>query len=367
MRSSWIVLIAVFATVWACLAKSPSKLNPAQAQNNVQKNVLKNLLPDEQNSIKIYQDVAPAVVNVSNVRNVKSGFFFDMDEQQVPAGSGTGFVWNEDGYIVTNYHVVANGDKFYITFQNDNTRYEASIQGVEPSKDTAVLKLGKKRPKKLTPVLVGSSEDLMVGQKAVAIGNPFGFDHTMTVGSISALGRQIDGVGGVKINEMIQTDASINPGNSGGPLLNSRGHLIGMNTLIVSRSGSSAGLGFAVPVDSIKRIVPEIIEHGKVIRPGLGFVPLEERYKEYFGIKKGMVIKSVLKDGGAEKAGLQGITQDRRGYYLGDIILSVDGKPVNNLDEIYHLLENYKVGNTVEVEYLRDEKKRKTKVTLVQL
>ena len=221
--------------------------------------------------------------------------------------------------------------------------------------DIAVLKLTE-TPKRLSPLRVGTSKNLRVGQKTLAIGNPFGLDHTMTVGIVSAVGRKVEGIGGVKIHDMIQTDAAINPGNSGGHLINSNGELIGMNTQILSGSGTSSGVGFAVPIDTVKRIVPELIKHGKVIRPGLGIGILPEHIKDRFGVKKGIVISHVDPKGGAAKAGLQGVGQDKWGnIYLGDIILKIDNKQVNSYDDIYHALDKYKIGDTVKVEVLRDE------------
>ncbi|MCY4523814.1 MAG: trypsin-like peptidase domain-containing protein, partial [Halobacteriovoraceae bacterium] len=244
-------------------------------------------------------------------------------------------------------------------FYQDKKQYRAKVVGKEPKKDMAVLKL-QEMPKKLHPITVGSSKNLQAGQKTIAIGSPFGLNNTITQGIVSALNRKIDGIGGVKIHGMIQTDAAINPGNSGGPLLNSQGHLIGMNTLIYSKSGSSAGVGFAVPVDTIKRIVPQLIKHGRIIRPVLGVLIFDQRY---FNMEKGIVIKSTLSGGPAQKAGLKGTRRDRYGRLkLGDIILKIDNKKVNKLDDIYHVLEKYKVGDTVQVTFLRDKKIQKVKL-----
>lgn len=323
------------------------------------------LLESEKNTINIFKENVKSVVNVSNIKNIRrGGFFSGYDEMEVPAGQGSGFVWDKDGHIVTNFHVVQGGDSFLISFHKDSKQYKAKFVGGEPKKDIAVLKLIEK-PKNLIPLKVGNSKDLQVGQKALAIGNPFGLDHTITSGIISALGRRIKGYAGVTIQGMIQTDCSINPGNSGGPLLDSQGHLIGVNTMIFSASGSSAGVGFAVPVGTVKSIVPQLIKNGKVTRPGLGIGLLEDHVKLYFGIEEGIVIKSVLDDGPAKKAGLKGMGRDRSGRYIfGDIILKVAGEKVNTFDDIYQVLEKYKVGDTVEVEYLRDGKTKKLKLKL---
>ena len=331
---------------------------PAFAQN-------KALLEVEEKTIALYRDVLPSVVNVSNIKLARD---FIHRTVEIPQGAGSGFVWDTRGHIVTNFHVVQGGNDFVITFQNDPKQYRASLVGVEPKKDIAVLKL-KELPAKLVPIRPGSSKDLQVGQMTFAIGSPFGLDHTLTTGIVSALGRKIDGIGGVKIHDMIQTDAAINMGNSGGPLLNSQGYLIGMNTVIFSTSGSSAGLGFAVPADTIKLIVPELIQHGKIIRPGIGIGIMPEGAKQRLGLDdKGVIISYVDENGPAGKAGLQGMTQDRFGrVYLGDVILKVAGKEVNSLDDIYHVLEQSKIGDTVEVQYLRKGKPNTVKVKLQAL
>lgn len=323
------------------------------------------LLSIEEKTIEIYRTALPSTVNVSNVKLARNLFHGDVE---IPQGAGSGFVWDKKGHIVTNYHVVRGGNTFVVTFHNDTKQYKAEIVGTAPHKDIAVLKLSE-QPATLTPIKLGNSKNLSVGQYSFAIGSPFGLDYTLTTGVVSALGRQIDGIGGVKIHDMIQTDAAINMGNSGGPLLNSSAELIGMNTVIFSTSGSSAGLGFAVPADTIKEVVPQLIEHGKVIRPGLGIGIVPETMKErLLSDSRGIIISHVDEKGGAAKAGLRGLTHDRFGrMYLGDIILKVNGKNVNNLDDIYQILERKQVGDTVEVEYRREGKIQKAKVKLQAL
>lgn len=324
------------------------------------------LLEDERNTMSVFEQSVSSVVNVSNMRIARRGFF-DLDPMTIPAGAGSGFIWDDQGHIVTNFHVIANGDTFLISFHEDSNQYEAELIGAEPRKDVAVLKL-KERPKGLSPVKLGTSSNLRIGQKAMAIGNPFGLDHSITTGIVSATDRKIQGIANVRIHGMIQTDASINPGNSGGPLFDSQGKVIGMNTMIYSSTGSSAGVGFAVPIDTIKMIVPQLIEHGKVIRPGLGIGVLPDHVRRRFGIDKGIVITSVDPTSGAAEAGLKGIQQDRRGRYrVGDVILAINDKPVDVFDDIFHALEHYKVGDTVEVTYLRDSKERKTKIRLTAI
>lgn len=323
------------------------------------------LLPVETKTIDIYRKAVPSTVNVSNIKLSRNMFY---GEVEIPQGQGSGFVFDTNGHIITNFHVVQGGDNFVVTFYNDPKQYKAKLVGVAPDKDIAVLKLAE-LPKKLSPVEFGSSKDLQVGQSSFAIGSPFGLDYTLTTGVISALGRKIDGIGGVKINDMIQTDAAINMGNSGGPLLDSGARLIGMNTVIFSTSGSSAGLGFAVPSDTIKVVVPQLIQHGKLIRPGLGIgiVP-DSMKKRILGNDKGIVVSYVDDKGSASKAGIQGMTQDQFGRtYLGDIILSVDGQDVNNLDDIYQVLDKHKIGDEVMVKYRREGKTLATKVKLQAL
>jgi len=310
------------------------------------------MLENEVNNINVYNATAPSVVNVTAIKQSRS-IFRSVDE---PSG-GSGFVWDKKGHIVTNYHVVSNA-RIFITFKDNNKQYEAKVIGRAPRKDIAVLKID--APAELLhPIKPGNSTDLLVGQKTLALGNPFGLDHTLTTGIISALNRKIDGVGGVEIHGIIQTDASINPGNSGGPLLDSRGNLIGMNTAIISNSGSSSGLGFAVPADTIKNIVPQLIEHGKEIRPTLGIIP-DQRIR----LNRGLAIKVVVSKN-ARDAGLRGITRDNWGrLYIGDIITEINGKDINSYNDLYHCLEQYKIGDEVEVTYFRGRKKLSTKITL---
>lgn len=323
------------------------------------------LLSIEEKTIEIYRTALPSTVNVTNIKLAQNLFHGDVE---IPQGAGSGFVWDKEGHIVTNFHVVQGGNNFVVTFHNDAKQYKAKLVGSAPHKDIAVLKLSE-LPKNLTPIKLGSSKNLLVGQSSFAIGSPFGLDYTLTTGVVSALGRKIDGIGGVKINDMIQTDAAINMGNSGGPLLNSSAQLIGMNTVIFSTSGSSAGLGFAVPSDTIQVVVPQLIKDGKLTRPGLGIGLVPENMKiRLMGESKGIIISHIDEQGGAAKAGLKGLTHDRYGrMYLGDIILKVEGQTVNSLDDIYQILETKKVGDQVEVEYRREGKIQKTKVTLQAL
>ncbi|MFA6316339.1 MAG: trypsin-like peptidase domain-containing protein [Elusimicrobiota bacterium] len=322
------------------------------------------LLPDEENTIKVFNDVSPAVVFVTNIAVERS---FYLDEFAIPQGSGSGFIWDRAGHVVTNYHVVANGDIFLVKLK-DHTELRARLVGIEPRKDIAVLKIDAPQ-EKLRVLPLGDSSSLQVGQKAVAIGNPFGLDNTLTTGIISALGRQMEGIGGVTIRDLIQTDAAINPGNSGGPLLDSDGRLIGVNTMMVSRSGSSAGIGFAVPVAFVKKIVPQLIKYGKVIQPGMGVSILTEGQKYYYlGAIRGVVVREVTPGGPADRAGMRGMRRDFSGrMLLGDIIVGINDDQVANYDDMYNALDRCKVGDKVAVKVIRDDRKRTFQVELVNV
>ena len=246
----------------------------------------------------------------------------------------------------------------------DGEQREARLVGKEEAKDIAVLRI-EGNPSGLNPLSAGESVSLLVGQKPIAIGNPFGFDHTVTTGIVSALGRSILGSGQVTIRDMIQTDASINPGNSGGPLLNSQGELIGMNTVIATRTGQYSGVGFAVPVDTIKKIVPQIIEFGRVIRPGLGVSFLPERYARRARIE-GLAILEVPEGSAAYKAGLRGLDRDSRGrLYARDVLTAIDDLPIKSYDDYYNALDSYKVGDRVLLTVMRGDRERKINFTLV--
>ena len=322
------------------------------------------LLPDEENTIKVFKDASPSVVYVTNMA---VGHDMYMDELAVPQGTGSGFVWDREGHVVTNYHVVRGGNAFLVTLK-DQTQLEAEVVGVEPRKDIAVLKV-RKGKEKLQPLVLGRSETIQVGQKTVAIGNPFGLDNTVTTGIVSALGRQVVGIGGVTIHDMIQTDAAINPGNSGGPLLDSDGRLVGMNAMIYSGSGYSAGIGFAVPVSFIRRIVPQLIKYGKTIQPGIGVSVLPEGQKyQLLGELDGVVVRDVQLGSPAARAGMRGIRRDAGGRYaLGDIIVGINDKKIKDYDDLYNTLDVFKVGDNVTLHTLREGKKRAYQVQLINV
>ncbi len=319
------------------------------------------LTAEEKTNVAIYERAAPGVVHVTNV--AEQGSPLSLDLQRIPKGTGSGFMWDKDGHIVTNSHVVEGADAVRVTLA-DGSSYDARKVWSYPEKDIAVVWIDAPKAK-LHPVLVGTSHDLKVGQVTYAIGNPFGLDQTMTTGIVSALGREIGSGDGHPIHGAIQTSAPINPGNSGGPLLDSAGRLIGMTTMIVSPSGASAGIGFAIPVDEINEIVPQLIRHGKVVRPQFGVQIAEDQLARQLGIEQGALIVKVVKDGPAAQAGLQGTRRAPSGrILLGDVILAVDGKAITQGKDLFAALERYQVGDAVTVTILRDEQRQDVKVTL---
>jgi S1-C subfamily serine protease len=306
-------------------------------------------IEDERNTIAVFEAAGPATVFVTQSQAVRNRFTARVD--QLPAGSGSGFIWDGEGHVVTNFHVVAQGQSFTVAL-DDGKIFTATLVGGDPNRDIAVLKIeGKDRD--LTPVsLLPPEQHLVVGQKALAIGNPFGLDHSLTVGVVSALDREVVGFGGVTIRDMIQTDASINPGNSGGPLLDSGGRLIGMNTMIFSKSGASAGIGFAVPVSTIRRLVPEIIQFGKPRRAGLGIEIVGDHIARRAGIE-GVAIREVRPEGPAAKAGLHGLSVKDDQVVLGDVIVGIDDYPVENYDDLFNALDHFGPGDSVGVKVRR--------------
>jgi S1-C subfamily serine protease len=335
------------------------------------------LLDSEKNTIEVFKDSSSLVVSVDSTRVAAD--FFNMNYQEVPTGSGSGFIWDEKGHVITNFHVIQNalatGSHITITTK-DNIEYKAKIIGSEPRKDIAVLELKnyKSTDQKGFKYKIANSKNLQVGQKVLAIGNPFGFEQTLTQGIVSAVDRSMPSImPSVTIRDMIQTDASINPGNSGGPLIDSRGQLLGMNTAIISGSGSSAGIGFAVPSNTIHRIVNQIIEHGKVIQPGIGIVPLDNyrtkllsRYG--YSFDSGVIIESVTPNTPAAQAGLMGLEfNKRKGLILGDIITEIDNKKIKDFDDLYNLLSEKNVGEKVKIKIKRKNKILSKEISLQEL
>jgi S1-C subfamily serine protease len=317
------------------------------------------LAPDEQATIELFKRVAPSVVFVTSLSRYRD--FWSMNVAEVPQGAGTGFVWDASGYIVTNFHVIAEASTVQVTL-DDQTVLPARVVGVAPDKDLAVLRVQPRAP--LRPIDVGSSADLVVGQSSYAIGNPFGLDHTLTTGVVSALGRTITAVNGREIDGCIQTDAAINPGNSGGPLLDSAGRLIGVNTMIKSPSGASAGIGFAVTVDTVNQVVPQLIQHGRLMRPILGVRLADDRMVRRLGLE-GVMLGTVERAGPAGRAGLRGMRETPDGRVSpGDVLVAIDGVAVKKTDDLLSALEKRRPGDVVVVTYLRDRARYETRVTL---
>ncbi|MGH7844302.1 MAG: S1C family serine protease [Candidatus Binatia bacterium] len=315
---------------------------------------------EEKSTIGLFRQASPAVVHITTIAVRRD--LFTLNLLQIPEGMGSGFIWDESGNIVTNFHVIQNAAGAEVTLA-DHSHWKARLVGVAPDKDLAVIKIDAPR-ERLRPIPIGSSKDLLVGQKVFAIGNPFGLDQTLTRGIISALGREIDSVTRRPIQGVIQTDAAINPGNSGGPLLDSAGRLIGMNTAIYSPSGTSSGIGFAIPVDTINRLVPELIRFGKITRPGLGVQVAEDQIAQQWGLP-GPLVVDVLQGSAAARAGIRPTRRDANGRVrLGDVVIAIDGKKITSSNELFLLLERYKVGDTVSVTLLRDGKQEQVKVTL---
>jgi S1-C subfamily serine protease len=318
---------------------------------------------DERNSISVFEAVAPSTVFVTNKRVVVDPFRRSMEE--TPQGTGSGFLWDAKGHVVTNHHVVQGAQALSVTLFDHRT-YDARVVGTDPQKDIAVLEL-QGAPGNLHPIRAEKGIELAVGQKTLAIGNPFGLDQTLTTGIVSALGRSVPGDHGVTIRDMVQTDAAINPGNSGGPLLDSSGRLIGMNTMIFSRTGASAGIGFAVPVSSILRVVPQIIKGGKSDQIGIGVViDPDQRLERNYRIR-GVLVLRVAENGPAAKAGLQGTTLARGGVSFGDIIVGIDAEPVNDYDDLYTILDRHQPGDTVKLSVVRGEQRLEIPIRLVLL
>lgn len=308
---------------------------------------------DEQNNIEVYKAIAPGVVYIQSTTMVRD--FFGLSAEPVE-GAGSGSIIDQEGDILTNFHVIANAEKLTVNF-GSGKNYPARVVGKDPDTDLAVIRLLEPPKETITIVPLGDSDRLVVGQKVLAIGNPFGLDRTLTVGVISGLQRPIRAQNGRQIEGAIQTDASINPGNSGGPLLDSHGRMIGINSQIASPSGASAGVGFAIPVNIAKRIVPQLVRNGYVQRPKLGISTRDVESlasQVQLPVSYGVIIWNVQPGSAAAGAGLRGLVQTEDGdVELGDIIVGLDGEKVGNNDDLYRFLDKHQVGDTVNVEIVR--------------
>ena len=320
------------------------------------------LAADEQSTIALFRAASPAVVYITNIEVRRN--LFSLNIHEIPKGTGSGFIWDKQGRVVTNYHVIESASRVEVTLA-DRSTWPATLVGVAPDKDLAVLQISAPA-EKLHPLPIGESHNLLVGQKVFAIGNPFGLDQTLTSGIVSAIGREIQSATGRTIKGVIQTDAAINPGNSGGPLLDSAGRLIGVNTAIYSPSGGSAGIGFAVPVDEVSEVIPEIILHGRLIRPGLGISVADDQIARRVGVT-GVLVMNVQRGSSAEGAGLRGTRRIGGEIVLGDIILAVDGRKVSSYDDLRNAMDPYKVGDTVVLTIERDERQMQLSVVLEEV
>jgi S1-C subfamily serine protease len=315
---------------------------------------------EERTTIALFRQASPSVVFITTLARQRD--FFSLNIAEIPQGSGSGFIWDQEGHIITNFHVIQGASRARVTLA-DHSVWDAQLVGVAPDHDLAVLYI--KAPKnQLRPLAIGTSADLEVGQTVLAIGNPFGLDQTLTTGIISALGREINATTGRTIAGVIQTDAAINPGNSGGPLLDSAGRLIGVNTAIFSPSGSSSGIGFAVPVDTVNRMVPQLIRQGEITRAGLGVRIGDDRVSRRLNLP-GVLIIEVEKGSAAEAAGLRSTRVDAKGgVKLGDVIMAIDGERIETSNDLFNAMEKRAVGETVKVTVLRGETRLSTPVTL---
>ena len=310
---------------------------------------------DEQNSIEVYKTLSPGVAFITST-SYQEDFWGGVQEGK---GSGSGSVIDNQGHILTNYHVIEDSQKLTVSLGGDKV-YPAKIIGGDPDTDLAVIKI-EPPASGLTVVPLGDSDKLSVGQKVLAIGNPFGLDRTLTTGVISGLQRPIRARNNRPIEGAIQTDASINPGNSGGPLLDKFGRMIGINSQILSPAGGSVGVGFAIPVNIAKRVVPQLVQYGEVRRPKLGANLYSVEQLSNQGLRlpvdKGLLVRSSLPGGPADRAGIRGISQTSNGeMVLGDIITSIDGEKLSDLDDLYRFLDKKQIGDTVQVEVYRNNR-----------
>ncbi len=312
------------------------------------------LTEGELRTIRIFEDASPSVVFITTVDHVRN--LWTRNVMRVRRGTGSGFIWDEAGHVVTNYHVIRGAREALVTLA-DQRSYPARLVGASPEHDLAVLRIDVEFDHP-PPVPIGSSADLRVGQSVLAIGNPFGLDHTLTTGVISALGRTIDNERGGIIEDLIQTDAAINPGNSGGPLLDSAGRLIGINTAIVSPSGTYAGIGFAVPVDTVNRVVPNIVAHGRYLRPTLGISADDALSRRLLSSLEldGILVLRVARGSGAAASGIRAtrITPNG-GVILGDVITEIDGEQVSSFGELVNKLDRYTIGNEIALTIWRND------------
>jgi S1-C subfamily serine protease len=354
-----VLLIAVSLVAWRGTQDLRKGANQAQAEPRAIAPRAE-LLAEEKTTMALFRESSPSVVHITTLARRTDVFTFNIME--IPQGTGSGFVWDNQGHIVTNFHVLLNADAAQVTL-SDHSPWDAELVGAAADQDLAVLRI--EAPEDLLrPIAVGTSNDLGVGQKVFAIGNPFGLDQSLTTGVISALGREIDSPTKRTIRDVIQTDAAINPGNSGGPLLDSSGRLIGVNTAIYNPSLSYGGIGFAIPVDIVNWVVPELIRHGRITRPDLGAQLAVDGLNRELRLP-GVLVLGVPPGRAAEKAGLRPTRRDARGrVLLGDIIVAIAGEPVATTNELLHALERHRVGETITITVLRGDQRVDVPITL---
>jgi S1-C subfamily serine protease len=350
--------LALLAATIACFDPWEAAPAPLQIREVTPRGPLS---ADEQNNIAVFRNISPSVVHITTLGLATD--LFTLDVTQVPRGTGTGIIWDGQGHIVTNYHVIRDASAARVTLA-DRSTWKAELVGASPDRDLAVLRI--KAPKeKLKPILLGESSNLQVGQKVYAIGNPFGLDQTLTAGIVSALNREIQSATLRPIHRVIQTDAAINPGNSGGPLLDSAGRLIGVNTAIYSPSGAYAGIGFAIPVDAVRRIVPRLIRDGNLIRPAIGIHGASDDVRQALGLPPGVVIVGVERDSPASRAGIRPFYRDEDGsIVMGDELTAINGSPVASDDELLSALEDLQAGDKISVTILRNGQKLDKSIVL---
>jgi S1-C subfamily serine protease len=367
MKLRWTLALFMAMAVGAAAALAAVRLlhpsvAPSLAPPPLSAAALEGLEPGETRDIQVFRQTTPSVVFITTARLRRD--LFSADVYATPQASGSGFVWDHAGHIVTNFHVVESGDAFVVGLA-DGSEWPAQVVGVAPDKDLAVLRI-EVPAGGLVPVVPATSEGLLVGQRVLAVGNPFGLDHTLTVGVVSALGREIRSPGGRLIHDIIQTDAAINPGNSGGPLLDSRGRVIGVNSAIYSQSGSSAGIGFAIPIDTVKRLVPQLIARGAPIQAGIGASFVPEAFTRRTGLD-GVALLEVFPGGPAAAAGLQGLRRTSRGgIAVGDRVVGVDGRAVATSDELLDAFDAKGVGGAVKLTVARGGERRDVELRLVE-
>ena len=353
-----IVLLIAFANAAYAQPQARSARAASEPRPVAQRGAL---TAEERTTMDIFEDAAPSVVYITTVQHVRD--FWSRNVMRVPQGTGSGFIWDGDGHVVTNYHVVQGAQEALVTLA-DQRSYPARLVGASPAHDLAVLRI--EVPVDAPPPLpIGTSSDLRVGQHVLAIGNPFGLDHTLTTGVISALNRSIEDERGGDIENLIQTDAAINPGNSGGPLIDSAGRLVGINTMIFSPSGAYAGIGFAVPVDTVNRVVPRLITYGRYVRPTLGISANDQVSRRLLDGEPGIVVLHVEPGSPADRAGLRAAQMTSAGRVaLGDSIIALDGEPVADFGDLVSLLDERVFGDRVTLEVRRGSETRDVAVTL---